>query len=133
MKPEPVKIVIAEDDSASRDLLSEMLRSWGYEVISARNGAEALQKVEESRPELIVCDIHMPLLDGLGVVQALRRQEHFANLPVIALTAGGAQDPSAIASAGFTTYQTKPVNSALLKKNIERLLQKANKDSTHQR
>lgn len=123
------KIVVAEDDSASRDLLSEMLRSWGYEVIEAQNGADALQKVAESTPDLIVCDIQMPVLDGVGLVQALRRDNKLAALPVIALTGFGTQDHAVIASAGFTTYQSKPVSSALLKKNVERLLQKGTKDT----
>jgi CheY-like chemotaxis protein len=123
------KIIIAEDDSASRDLLSEMLRSWGYDVIEARNGAEALQNIGEGVPDLVVCDIQMPLLDGVGLVQALRRDNKFATLPVIALTAIGAQDHEAIAAAGFTTYQSKPINSALLKRNVERLLQKTGKDN----
>jgi CheY-like chemotaxis protein len=129
MNPGATKIIIAEDDSASRELLSELLRGWGYQVIEARNGAEALQKVGEGRPDLVLCDIQMPLLDGIGFVQALRRDNDLINLPVIALTADGAGDQELIATAGFTTYQSKPVNSALLKKNVERLLQKAIKDS----
>lgn len=124
------QIIIAEDDSASREVLSLLLRSWGYRVIEARNGAEALQKIGESLPDLVVCDIQMPILDGVGLVQALRRDENLANLPVIALTGMAVSDSEAIASAGFTTYQSKPVNSVLLKKNVERLLQKAGKEST---
>ncbi len=101
-----------------------MLRSWGYEVIEARNGADALQKIAESLPNLVVCDIQMPVLDGVGLVQALRRDSNLATLPVIALTGVESQDGVAIVSAGFTTFQSKPVSSALLKKNVERLLQK---------
>jgi CheY-like chemotaxis protein len=128
MKSKSFKIVIAEDDSPSREMLCELLRSWGYDVTESRNGAEALQKIAEGMPDLVVCDIQMPLLDGVGLVQALRRDKNFSNLPVIALTAGGARDPRAVASAGFTTYQSKPVDSALLKKNLERLLEKRPND-----
>ena len=123
------KIVVAEDDTANRDLISEMLRGWGYDVVEARDGADALEKVEQSRPDLVLCDIQMPVLDGVGLVQALRRNHNFATLPVIALTGFGLQDHEAIASAGFNTYQSKPLNSALLKRNVERLLQKGSKDS----
>jgi CheY-like chemotaxis protein len=129
MKSGSIKIVIAEDDSASRELLSELLRSWGCAVLEARNGAEALQKIGDDMPDLVVCDIQMPLLDGVGLVQALRRDTNLATLPVIALTGIGAQDHEAIASAGFTTYQSKPVDSVLLKRNVERLLQKAARDN----
>ena len=115
MKSEPTKIVIAEDDPASREMLAEMIRKWGYEVVEAENGADALEKIKETKPQLVVCDIRMPILDGVGLVQALRRDSKLASLPVIALTGYGAQDHEVIASAGFTTYQVKPVNSALLR------------------
>ena len=86
------KIVVAEDDTANRDLISEMLRGWGYDVVEARDGADALEKVEQSNPDLVLCDIQMPVLDGVGLVQALRRNHNFATLPVIALTGFGLQD-----------------------------------------
>jgi CheY-like chemotaxis protein len=121
------KIVIAEDDSSSRELLSELLRSWGYHVIEARNGADALDKIIASPPDLIVCDIKMPFLDGVGLVQALRRHSDLSSIPVIALTGFDPQDHEAITSAGFNTYQSKPINTALLKRNVERLLHKGSK------
>jgi len=120
--------MIAEDDAANRDLLSEMIRSWGYTVIEAQNGADALERALESRPDLVVCDIRMPILDGVGFVRALRRDTKLAALPVIALTGFDAQDHDAIVSAGFTTYQSKPVSSELLRRNLERLLQKTTTD-----
>jgi len=124
------KIVIAEDDPSSRELLTELLESWGYDVIAARNGADALQKILASPPDLVVCDIKMPVLDGIGLVQALRRDNNLASIPVIALTGFDPQDHEEITSAGFSTYQSKPVSTALLKKNVERLLQKGTKDRT---
>ena len=66
MNSNATKIVIAEDDSSSRELLTELLQSWGYDVIEARNGADALQKIIASPPDLVVCDIKMPLLDGVA-------------------------------------------------------------------
>lgn len=128
MKSGPIKIVIAEDDTVNRELLSEMLRNWGYNVVEAENGADALEKIRQAMPDLVLCDIRMPILDGVGLVQALRRDHDFASLPVIALTGFGVQDHEVIASAGFTTYQSKPVSSALLKRNLERLLHKVTKN-----
>ena len=130
MQSNATKIVIAEDDSSSRELLTELLQSWGYDVVEARNGADALQKIIASPPDLVVCDIKMPLLDGVGLVQALRRDKNLASIPVIALTGFDPQDHEAIASAGFSTYQSKPVSTALLKRNVERLLHKGTKDRT---
>ena len=122
------KIMIAEDDATNRDLLSEMIRRWGYTVIEANNGADALEKMAEVTPDLVVCDIRMPVLDGVGFVRALRRTAKFAGLPVIALTGFGPEDHDAIASAGFTTYQSKPVSFELLRRNLERLLPKGTRD-----
>lgn len=122
------KIMIAEDDATNRDLLSEMIRAWGYTVIEAHNGADALEKIPEASPDLVVCDLRMPVLDGVGFVRALRRTTKFAGLPVIALTGFGIEDHDALLSAGFTTYQSKPVSSELLRRNLERLLQRATKD-----
>lgn len=122
------KIMIAEDNADSLDLLSDMVRGWGYTVIEARNGADALEKIEESSPDLVICDIKMPVLDGVGFVRAIRRHSKLASLPVIALTGFDPQDHDAIASAGFTTFQSKPVSSELLRRNVERLLPKSTKD-----
>lgn len=120
--------MIAEDNADSLDLLSDMVRGWGYTVIEARNGADALEKIEESSPDLVICDIKMPVLDGVGFVRAIRRHSKLASLPVIALTGFDPQDHDAIASAGFTTFQSKPVSSELLRRNVERLLPKSTKD-----
>lgn len=117
--------MIAEDDADSLDLLSEMVRGWGYTVIQAQNGADALEKAGEDSPDLVICDIKMPVLDGVGFVRALRRHSKLASLPVIALTGFDPQDHDSIASAGFTTFQSKPVSSELLRRNVERLLPKS--------
>lgn len=122
-------ILIAEDDLASRELLSEMLSSWGYRVIETRNGADALQKIAETKPDLVVCDIRMPVLDGVALVQAVRRDNRLSGLPIIALTGIGDPDQTTIATAGFTTFQGKPINSALLKRNVERLLHTSKNES----
>ena len=120
--------MIAEDNADSLDLLSELVRGWGYTVIEARNGADALEKIEESSPDLVICDIKMPVLDGVGFVRAIRRHSKLSGLPVIALTGFDPHDHDAIASAGFTTFQSKPVSSELLRRNVERLLPKSTKD-----
>jgi len=64
-----------------------LIESWGYEVIEAADGSEALQKIMETEPDLVLCDIQMPEQDGYAVIQSLRQNPRFAKLPVIALTA----------------------------------------------
>jgi CheY-like chemotaxis protein len=124
------KILLAEDNPANRELLREFLQRWGYEVIEALDGADALTKINATLPDLILCDIQLPVLDGFGVVQALRKDHRFTQIPVIALTAFAMQgDKEKILSAGFNTYQSKPIDSEMLRENIRRLLKRREQDS----
>lgn len=117
------KIVIAEDSPAGRELLHELVESWGYEVIEATDGREALQKIMETAPDLVLCDIQMPEQDGYAVIQSLRRDPRFTKLPVIALTAFAMRgDREKALAAGFDGHQSKPVEFESLKAEIERLL-----------
>ena len=117
------KIVIAEDSAAGRELLHELIESWGYEVIEATDGREALQKIIETAPDLVLCDIQMPEQDGYAVIQSLRQDPRFMKLPVIALTAFAMRgDKEKILAAGFDSHQSKPVEFESLKADIERLL-----------
>jgi CheY-like chemotaxis protein len=119
------KIVIAEDSPAGRELLHELIESWGYEVVEATDGREALQKIIELAPDLVLCDIQMPDQDGYAVIQSLRQDPRFAKLPVIALTAFAMRgDKEKALAAGFDGHQSKPVEFESLKAEIERLLVK---------
>ena len=117
------KILVAEDDLASRELIREILEARGYEVVEVGDGQEAVQKIAEKKPDLVLLDIQMPLLDGFGVLRQLRQDSRFASLPVVAVTAYAMQGDRAKAlAAGFDAYLTKPLNAAALKKQIEQLL-----------
>ena len=117
---ETKKILIAEDDPASRELLREILDSLGYEVIPACDGAEALQKIGDTLPDLVLLDIQMPTLDGFAVLHRIRQDTRFANLPVIALTAYAMkEDREKTLRAGFNAHISKPVNVAVLRFQIE--------------
>jgi len=117
------KIVIVEDSAAGRELLRELIESWGYEVIEATDGREALQKIIETAPDLVLCDIQMPEQDGYAVIQSLRQNPRFTKLPVIALTAFAMRgDKEKTLAAGFDGHQSKPVEFEALKAEIERLL-----------
>jgi len=76
-----------------------------------------------STPDLILLDIHMPVLDGYGTVQAMRRDEKLQHLPIVALTASAMHtDRDRVRKAGFTAYITKPVSLKVLVAEIESLL-----------
>jgi CheY-like chemotaxis protein len=117
------KILIAEDDPASRELLWELLVGRAYRVVQACDGREALQKIEQERPDLVVLDVQMPGLDGLAVLRQLREDPRFSALPVVALSAYAMRgDRERGLAAGFDAYLTKPIDAAALTAQIEDLL-----------
>ena len=83
----PKKVLVIDDDENTVRFLSVALRKNGYEPIGARDGKEGLQKVEESRPDLVVLDIMMPKKTGWVVFRELRKNEEYKSIPVIMLTA----------------------------------------------
>jgi CheY-like chemotaxis protein len=117
-------ILVAEDRDASRELLNVVLTAAGYDVILAADGEEALLRAKERPVDLVILDIHMPRLDGFGVIQRLRASPTYEKVPVIALTASAmAGDRDSVLAAGFSEYISKPVNMSLLRREIARLLE----------
>jgi CheY-like chemotaxis protein len=118
-----MKILIAEDNAVNRELLRELLEIRGHEVIEACNGEEALRALEDCKPEILLLDLGMPVLDGYGTVRKIRENPGFATLPVLAVTAYAMQgDKERILSSGFDGYLSKPINPTLLFQELERLL-----------
>lgn len=100
-----------------------MLEHCGYEVIEASDGAEAVEIARQTEPELILLDLQMPALDGFGVVERLRREDRFAETPIVALTASAMHgDREKALAAGFSGYITKPIRLTSLRSEVERLL-----------
>jgi two-component system cell cycle response regulator len=117
-------ILVAEDRDASRELLNVVLTAAGYHVVLAPDGEEALSLAAESPVDLVILDIHMPKLDGFGVIRRLRADPAYSSIPVIALTASAmAGDRDSVLAAGFSEYISKPVNMSLLRREIARLLE----------
>jgi CheY-like chemotaxis protein len=116
------KILIAEDNPVNMELLREILGAARYEIIEAEDGYQALMKIEEFFPSLVLLDVNMPIMDGLAVIRNLREDPRFFNLPVIALTAYAMKDDQdRMIAAGFDSYISKPVDAFVLVKEIERL------------
>jgi CheY-like chemotaxis protein len=80
-------ILVVEDDDAIRGLVSEVLRDDGYQVREATNGAEALETVRETRPDLIVLDLMMPVMNGWTFLEECRRTDSCAEVPVVVTSA----------------------------------------------
>ena len=119
------KVLIADDKPAGRELIRTVLEQCGYSVFEASDGMEAVRKAQQLLPDLIILDLHMPVLDGLGAFQQLRADERFAATPIVALTASAMHgDRERALSAGFTSYVAKPISLAGLRSEVERLLRK---------
>lgn len=117
------KILIAEDNPVNRELLRELLEMQGYEVFEACNGEEALTMLSGLRPDLVILDLGMPVLDGFGTIERIRADPALAGLPVLAATAYAMRgDREKTLEAGFDGYLSKPINAATLKKEVDTLL-----------
>jgi len=117
------KILIADDEPASRKGLQELLGSWGYEVASAANGEEALEKASSFRPALIIADLVMPKLDGLSLLRALKGDTGSPSL--IILTGQGTIETAVEAMReGAYDYLTKPVDLGRLRLLVEKALER---------
>jgi two-component system, cell cycle response regulator DivK len=120
------KLLLAEDDEFSRDMLLRRLEKAGYEVIAACDGKEALQQARQHRPDLILMDLDMPVMDGKSAIRALKSDPHTFKIPVLVLTAHATTDYVVEAvEAGCGAYETKPIVLRRLIERIEELLSKS--------
>ena len=116
-------VLVADDKATSRELVRVALEHCGYVVYEASDGGEALNRARDLHPDLIILDLHMPGLDGFGVIQELRLDAELAATPVMALTASAMQgDKERALSVGFTCYLAKPIRLSRLREEVERLL-----------
>ncbi len=117
------KVLVADDEAKSRELLRTVLEKSGYEIVEAADGVEALRNARDQKPDLLILDLHMPGLDGFGVVEEFRSDPEFAMTPVMALTASAMHgDRERALAAGFTSYISKPISLSILRSEVERLL-----------
>lgn len=115
-------ILVADDDPASIELLSYFLESRGFRVSSASDGNRALELGTTGDFDLVILDVHMPLYDGVELLQIFRKRHVLHPIKVIALT-GDLSDEvrQALARSGIDSYITKPVDLRLLESEVERL------------
>lgn len=120
------RILLIEDDTVLRENTAELLELSGYEIITASNGKVALELLKNSLPDVIVCDIMMPELDGYGVLEALSRNEKTKFIPFIFLSAKTEpKDVRKGMNLGADDYITKPFSEADLISTIKSRLAKA--------
>jgi DNA-binding NarL/FixJ family response regulator len=120
------KILVIEDEPEMRRNIATLLRYHEYEPIAAQNGRQGVEAARQEKPDLILCDVMMPELDGYGVLQALQSDPSLARIPFIYLTAKGEKDDLRSGmNLGADDYLTKPVANADLVRAIETRLRRS--------
>jgi two-component system cell cycle response regulator DivK len=108
------KILVVEDLEDIRKMMKIMVELYGYEVIEARDGSEAVEQAREHRPSLVLMDLAMPLMNGAEAARAIKDIEACSNIPIIAVTAYQNMDQEAL-DAGCSRVIHKPVDFLKLK------------------
>jgi CheY-like chemotaxis protein len=117
------RILLVEDNEMNRDMLSRRLLRNGYEVVIAVDGQQGVDMATSERPDLILMDMSLPVIDGWEATRQIRANETTRRIPVIALTAHAmAGDREKAMEAGCDDYDTKPVEIARLLGKITALL-----------
>lgn len=115
--------LIAEDNPVNRELLRELLEMRGFSVVEAPDGEQTLKQIERTKPDILLLDLNMPVLDGVETLKRIRQDPLLAGLPVLAVTAYAMRgDREKILSSGFDGYLSKPINPSELGTELERLL-----------
>ena len=110
----PARILVVEDNAANLELVRYLLASAGHVVLLATDGAEGLDVATRERPDLVISDLQMPVMDGYALIAALQRTPHCHHIPVVALTAFSMPgDREQIMRAGFAGYLSKPIEPEL--------------------
>ena len=117
------KLLIVDDEPANIELLARRLTRRGFEVVSATSADEGIAKAVSEKPDVVLMDIKMPVVDGFEATRRLKANEQTRAIPVIALTAHAMQeDRDQAVAAGADEYETKPVDLDRLLAKIQGLL-----------
>jgi len=120
------KILVVEDNDMNMQLVEFLLEEGGYSIVKATSGEEALALTRNRNgeaPDLILMDIHLPGMDGLSVVRAMKSDERTARIPILALTAHAMRgDKDRFLEAGCDGYISKPIDVKTFLASIERYI-----------
>ena len=125
MGSENFKILLVDDEPDILEIISYTLKSDGYHVYTAENGAEAIELAKKIKPHLVILDVMMPEMDGIEACEVIRNDSEIGNTLIAFLSARG-EDYSQVAgfNAGADDYITKPIKPKLLKSKIKSLLRR---------
>ena len=119
------RVLVVDDKASNRELLRTMLEHAGHEVTEADDGVATLESMRLEKPEVVLLDIQMPILDGYAVLERVMADEELRGIPVIAVTAYAMQGDSLRGiRAGFREYLTKPISMRQLLAAVDRQLKR---------
>ena len=125
-------VLLVEDTEDNRFMMRRLLELSGFNVAEATNGAEAVRSAEFERPEIILMDLSLPIIDGLAATRRIRQLPELAGVPIIAVSAHDTADFHAEAlAAGCNAYVTKPIDYSDLEDLITLLLAKSKSEREH--
>ena len=120
-----VRVLIIEDNATNMELMVYLLKAFGYEPLLASDGEAGIKIARQQTPDLILCDIHLPKLDGYGVIAVLRTDPGLSAVPIIAVTAlAMVGDREKLLASGFDGYIEKPIEPETIISQIEAFLAK---------
>ncbi|MGH7826862.1 MAG: response regulator [Candidatus Binatia bacterium] len=120
MKP---RILLTEDNTDAAEIIAFVLKFFGYDVVVAKDGVEAVESAMSLRPDLIIMDMMMPRMDGFEAVSELRRHSETKTIPILAVTAmAGPEGRKKCLAVGCDEYLPKPISPKTLGPAIQRLL-----------
>lgn len=133
MKKSDIRILLVDDEPDILEIVKYNLSSEGYEVFTAKNGAEGVAKAKKKRPHLIILDVMMPEMDGIEACEIIRNTAGLENTIITFLTARG-EDYSQVAGfdAGADDYITKPIKPKVLVSKVKALLRRLKDESNQQ-
>ncbi|MEX0288260.1 MAG: response regulator transcription factor [Flavobacteriaceae bacterium] len=130
MKKQDIRILLVDDEPDILEILSYNLSSEGYQVYTAKNGIDGVEKAKKKKPHLIVLDVMMPEMDGIEACEIIRNTSGLENTIITFLTARG-EDYSQVAGfdAGADDYITKPIKPKVLVSKVKALLRRLKEDN----
>ena len=119
----PARILVIEDNPTNLELLSYLLASFGHKVIAAGDGQSGLEMARQEKPELVICDVQMPGMDGYQVAKEFKQDAALRKIPLIAVTAYAmVGDRERLVAVGFDGYMSKPIDPGKFVVEIQKFL-----------
>lgn len=123
----PYKILICEDNEKNRKLMEDIFKYHGYEVYLAANGKEGIEMAKRIKPDLILMDMQMPVLDGFEAIKKIRQDSEIKHIKIIAVTSYAMSgDKERVLQAGADYYIAKPIDTRALPEVIKKVIEGEN-------